>query len=339
MIHDLGLEITEQLLANQQVQQLLTSHQKFDVVLVETFFNEAHQAFSNHFKAHKILFHSMGVSDWNSHMVGNPNIPSYLPNTFVGYTTHMNFLQRFRNTLALWFHRFYQYYVQYPAQQKLIDKYFPVHYDLDEIIYNSSVMLTCSHAGSSEAQPLTSGIIEVGGLHIVSKPLPDDLESFLNSSRDGVIFFSLGSNLKSSSLGKTLVKELLESLGKLKQKVVWKFENEEIQNIPHNVMISKWFPQNDVLGERQVLSCQVEDILFYFLAHRNTILFISHCGMGSITEAIHHGVPVICIPIYGDQFTNSQRLQLFGMGIELPLKQLSGKKLTGAITEVLTNSK
>lgn len=60
--------------------------------------------------------------------------------------------------------------------------------------------------------------------------------------------------------------------------------------------------------------------------------------MGSTTEAIYHGVPVICIPIYGDQFMNSQRLQFFGMGIELPLKQLSGTTLTSAITEVLTNS-
>lgn len=60
--------------------------------------------------------------------------------------------------------------------------------------------------------------------------------------------------------------------------------------------------------------------------------------MGSITEAIHHGVPMICIPIYGGQFTNSQRLQHFGMGIAFKTILESEKRLTSAIAKVLTNS-
>lgn len=61
--------------------------------------------------------------------------------------------------------------------------------------------------------------------------------------------------------------------------------------------------------------------------------------MGSTTEAIYHGVPVIGIPIYGDQFMNARRLAKFGMGLELPLKELSGRTMETFISEVLNDSK
>ncbi|KAL1491904.1 hypothetical protein ABEB36_012425 [Hypothenemus hampei] len=160
-LHSLGLDLTEKLLANQEVQQLLKERENFDLIIVETFYNEAHLAFAKHFNAHLVLFHSMGISEWNSHFVANLNLPSYLPNTFAGYTTFMSFQERFRNSVATWFDRFYKYYFQYPAQQELLDKYFPGKLSLDQVIYNASLMLTCSHVSSTDAQPFTTSIVEV----------------------------------------------------------------------------------------------------------------------------------------------------------------------------------
>ncbi|KAL1491906.1 hypothetical protein ABEB36_012427 [Hypothenemus hampei] len=318
-LHSLGLDLTEKLLANQEVQQLLKERENFDLIIVETFYNEAHLAFAKHFNAHLVLFHSMGISEWNSHFVANLNLPSYLPNTFAGYTTFMSFQERFRNSVATWFDRFYKYYFQYPAQQELLDKYFPGKLSLDQVIYNASLMLTCSHVSSTEAQPLTTSIVEVGGLHIVNKTVPVEISSYLDAATEGVIFFSLGSNVQSIGLPKQLILDIIKMFGTLKQKVLWKFENENYKDIPENLMISKWFPQNDILS------------------HRNTVLFISHCGMGSTTEAIYHGVPVIGIPIYGDQFMNARRLKQFGMGVELPLKNLSAQSLKYFINEIINN--
>ncbi|XP_066247772.1 UDP-glucosyltransferase 2-like [Euwallacea similis] len=321
ILHNMGLNFTEQLLANHQVQKLIHSEEKFDLVAVETFFNEAHHAFAKHFNAHQVLLHSMGILEWNSHMVANPNLPSYLPTTFTGYTTKMNFKERFRNTIALWLDHFYKFYVHYPAHQKLVDRYFPAKYNLEELVYNSSLMLSCSHLGSTEPQPLTSAVIEVGGMHIVNKILPEDLKKLLDSAEEGVIFFSLGSNAKSSTLSKELIGTIATSIGKLNQKVLWTFDDDHIKNAPANLKISKWFPQVDIL------------------AHSNTVLFVSHCGMGSTTEAIHFGVPVICMPIYGDQFMNSRRLSLFGMGLELPWESITGDAFGESIRHVLNDSR
>lgn len=70
----------------------------------------------------------------------------------------------------------------------------------------------------------------------------------MDESKDGVILFSMGSNLKSSDLPESRLVEILTAFSKLKQRVIWKFEKEDLPNIPENVLISKWLPQSDILG-------------------------------------------------------------------------------------------
>lgn len=74
------------------------------------------------------------------------------------------------------------------------------------------------------------------------------MQKFLDESTHGAIFFSLGSNLKSSKLSEDKKKIILESLKELAPiRVLWKFEV-ELPGKPENVMIRKWLPQNDILG-------------------------------------------------------------------------------------------
>ena len=40
----------------------------------------------------------------------------------------------------------------------------------------------------------------------------------------------------------------LEAFRKLKYQVIWKWNEENIPNLPTNVMLTKWTPQQDLLG-------------------------------------------------------------------------------------------
>lgn len=78
-----------------------------------------------------------------------------------------------------------------------------------------------------------------------------DLKDFLDSATNGFVYFSLGSNVKSKELQAESLKSILETLGELPLKVLWKFEADPdaMPGKPDNVKLIKWAPQLDILGE------------------------------------------------------------------------------------------
>lgn len=69
----------------------------------------------------------------------------------------------------------------------------------------------------------------------------------MDNAKHGVVYFSMGSNLKSKTMPNELKKGLLEVFGSLKQTVLWKFE-ENLLERPKNVHILQWAPQQSILG-------------------------------------------------------------------------------------------
>lgn len=74
-------------------------------------------------------------------------------------------------------------------------------------------------------------------------------------------------------------KLFLNVFSQLKQQVIWKWETETMPNLPANVKLTKWAPQQDLLG------------------HKDIKMFMTHCGGGSTEEAIYHGVPLLGFPV------------------------------------------
>ena len=77
---------------------------------------------------------------------------------------------------------------------------------------------------------------------------PQDLQQILDNATEGVIYFSLGSNVKSVNLDETLRNIIVEALSELPYKVLWKWESDYLPGRPKNVVTRKWFPQQDLLG-------------------------------------------------------------------------------------------
>lgn len=60
---------------------------------------------------------------------------------------------------------------------------------------------------------------------------------------------SLGTNVKSKLLPKGMLQVFTNAFANLPYKVLWKFEDDNF-DVPSNVFISKWIPQQGVLGKR-----------------------------------------------------------------------------------------
>jgi len=73
-------------------------------------------------------------------------------------------------------------------------------------------------------------------------------------------------------------------------------------------------------------------------AHPNMRLFISHGGGLSTQEAAYHGIPILGTPFIVDQYANIEQAVASGMGLQLPLAELTEQTLYGNVTELLKNS-
>lgn len=156
--------------------------------------------------------------------------------------------------------------------------------DMHSIQANVSLVFSNSHWTLTHPRPLLPDVIDVGGMHTRPRnPLPNDLQTILDESgEEGFIFFSLGSIVKASEMPEEYRQTFLRVFSKLKQRVIWKWEEDKMEGLTgNNVLIRKWLPQQDILG------------------HSKIKIFMSHGGLLSTQEAAYHGVPILALPIWG----------------------------------------
>lgn len=59
--------------------------------------------------------------------------------------------------------------------------------------------------------------------------------------------------------------------------------------------------------------------------------------MLSTTETIFHGVPILAIPVFGDQQANANKAKEAGYALVLPLTEITEESLSRNLNEILTN--
>jgi len=62
---------------------------------------------------------------------------------------------------------------------------------------------------------------------------------------------------------------------------------------------------------------------------------VTQCGLGTVMKALAHGVPLVCIPLVGDQPENAARVVVHGAGIRLK-RDANSEQICSAIQRVLT---
>lgn len=247
-IKNLGNFYTSKVFQTKGVKDLMNSNEEFDLVLLEHFVNDAMTIFHHRFKCPLVFLVPVPPATLNNYLVGNEAPPSFVPNLLTDFDPKMTFWQRLQNTYLYYAGELFVHFRLLPDQNSLLKEHFPDAPDLSTILYNASMVLSLSHPSLSDPVPLQPNTKPIAGYHVSpTKPLPKDIKKFLDEAEDGVVLFSMGSNLKSANFEPKKRKAILQAFSKIKQKVLWKFET-DLPEKPNNVMIMDWLPQADVLG-------------------------------------------------------------------------------------------
>ncbi|XP_072024405.1 UDP-glucuronosyltransferase 2C1-like isoform X3 [Amphiura filiformis] len=182
---------------------------------------------------------------------------------------------------------------------------------------DAELHLVNTHFVLDFARPLMPNVIAVGGLTTKqSKPLENEWIDFLESAgEDGVVLFSMGSY--ATGIDEDVAGLFAGAFAQLPQKVIWKLNGKPSATLTPNVKVVDWIPQNDLLGHPQIKA------------------FVYHCGVNGVWEAVYHGVPMVAVPLFGDQYDNAQRLVSRGMAVKVDISTLTSDELAQAIRTVI----
>jgi zeaxanthin glucosyltransferase len=89
---------------------------------------------------------------------------------------------------------------------------------------------------------------------------------------------------------------------------------EGLEDVPANTIVIEYAPQRELLAR--------------------AALAITHAGLNSVMEALAAGVPLVAIPITGDQFGVAARITYTGVGEIVPAAKCSGDRIAAAVRKV-----
>lgn len=254
------------------------------------------------------------------HLAIAPSPISYIPITGSGYTDKMTFFQRVKNmVLHLITHTQHTIVVK-QIYQKICDKYLGPDNDYHQLNVEADLWLMRVDFVFEFPRPTMPNVIYIGGFQCKpAKPLPQHLEEFVQSSGEhGVIIMSLGTFV--TDLPADITNEIAATFATLPQKVIWRHKGDRPATLGNNTLLVDWMPQNDLLG------------------HPKMKLFVAHGGTNGVQEAIYHGVPVVGLPLFFDQYDNLLRLKERGAAKILTINTVDkDNNFLKAIQEVLND--
>ncbi|XP_063587628.1 UDP-glycosyltransferase UGT5-like [Penaeus indicus] len=301
-----------------EVKALYEMRKKFDLIVVHQMLSEVVYPFLH--EVPFIFLSTAGLDSQQSATLGNVLNPAFEIEPLL---QPLDALKRFQSTFAHCFRLWYRkYWTVVPAVQREISALFPELPPLLDLERNQSLVLVNSHFSLGPPLPLLPSQVEVGGIHCrPGQPLPEDLDTWISGAGEaGVIYLSLGSNGQPFSMPSQYRQVLTQALGKLDQKVIWRYMG-EVDNASDNVLVRQWLPQQDIL------------------AHPNVKAFINLGDFLSIQEAVCHSKPVLALPISTQQTKNAATVRNSGLGLELEWEDLTEEILLRALREIVENPK
>ncbi|XP_030650066.1 UDP-glucuronosyltransferase 2C1-like [Chanos chanos] len=313
-IHGMVCEMAMHMFEDKNLMKELKESQ-YDLVLTDPAWGAG--VLLAHYLQLPMVYNVRWITSGEGHFAISPSSLSYIPMTGSGHSDKMTFTQRMKNLLFYLLMDIQHKFLIKPQYQAVCDKYFLPHVDFYELLQGADIWLMRVDFVFEFPRPTMPNIVYMGGFQCkLAKKLPQHLEDFVESSDEhGIIIMSLGTFV--SELPHDITEEIAAAFAQLPQKVIWRHTGKRPSTLGNNTLMVKWMPQNDLLG------------------HQKTRVFVSHGGTNGVQEAIYHGIPVVGLPLFFDQYDNLLRLKERRSAKILSLRTINKSIFLQALQEVL----
>jgi UDP-glucoronosyl and UDP-glucosyl transferase len=308
---------------NTNVRKLINSNETFDLIIVEAF-AEYSLVFGHIYSPAPVIQIAPGYGLTENfetagavarHPIHYPNIwRSDFKHTTENIATEMRLYNEFRrltNTSNTMLKK--QFGSDTPTIQQLRN--------------NVELLLLNLHPIFDNNRPVPPSVQYLGGgLHLTNShinKLNAALDHYMNSTKKGVIYVSFGATFDTNTLATEFKIMLIDLFAQLEEyTILWKIDEKSIKhlNVSNNVFVQSWFNQRAILN------------------HKKTIAFLTQGGLQSTDEAIEAQIPMVCLPMMGDQFYHSQKLAQFGVARLLDTKSVTASELLINMQLVINDS-
>ncbi|XP_044746166.1 UDP-glycosyltransferase UGT5-like isoform X6 [Coccinella septempunctata] len=308
---------------NERVQEVVKKPRNyFDLIVVEDL-NPVLFGLQHKFDAPLVAISSLSSLHYLQLLLGNFNHPGLFPDPISELFPKLSLWEKIENAYLSLGNIFWYKFVIYPRADRIARSYFGSDMPyLEEMVKKTSLLFQNVNPVFSDGKSLTPNMKYFSYIRVnTDDTLGQDLKQILDNAKEGVVYFSLGTNVRFDHVQGDVKKTIMEALGDLPYTVICKWESEKLEGQPKNVHLRKWLPQQAIL------------------AHPNVKAFVTQGGLQSAEEAIINAVPLVVIPFLGDQPLNAKILTSKGMAETISPKDLNRRILTESIMKVAQDEK
>ncbi|QEI03428.1 EGT [Spodoptera cosmioides nucleopolyhedrovirus] len=304
------------------VKQLIKEKPKFDLIITEAFIDYS-LVFSHLFDDAPVVQISSGyaVAENFETMGAVSRHPVYYPNMWRDKFSNLNVWDLI-NELYVELKLYNEFNKLADEQNRLLKHQFGADTPtIQELRNRVQLLFVNTHPVFDNNRPVPPSVQYLGSLHLTDKhpkPLFGTVREVLDNATNGVVYVSFGSGISTDEMESEFIEMLLRTFETLPYTILWKYDG-YLSRMPDNVFVQSWFEQYDLLH------------------HPNVRAFVTQGGVQSTDEAIDALVPMVGMPMMGDQAFNTNKYAELGIGRVVDTVTVNSFEMINAITDVAEN--